>query len=293
MAFEEDSQTDQGLAAAFLQLVGIVARLRDVDGCPWDREQTHESVARNIPEEAAETVDAIESGDLDSLKEELGDLLLQVVLQSQIALEAEEFTLADVIDEIAKKLVRRHPHVFGVEASLEAMDLKPEERQFLADQAQSVENPLDVLELWDNIKLLEHAQAGQSRGLLDSVPKALPALMQAQDISRKAISQGFDWPDVSAVWSQVYAEIDEYKSEPSGSPKAQEEYGDVLFSLVNVALKEGIDAESALRGTINRFRMRWAIMEAYAANEGKELSGYSVTEQEALWQKAKQDIALL
>ena len=282
------------LSQSFLDLVEVVARLRAPDGCPWDRQQTHASVARNITEEAAEVVDAIERENLSDLREELGDLLLQVLLQSQMASEADEFTLAQVIDGITRKLVRRHPHVFGTTAALDAAQLSEAARKHLEEQIQAAANPEAVLKLWDNIKLIERQQKNQDQkapSTLDSVPNALPALMQAQDISRKAISVGFDWAGVEEVWQQLASEISEFKAEPSGSPTAADEFGDMLFSLVNIGLKEGIDAESALRSTIRRFRERWAIMEGYALQAGRELSDFSTVEQEAFWQQAKRQLA--
>ncbi|MDR0459451.1 MAG: nucleoside triphosphate pyrophosphohydrolase, partial [Coriobacteriales bacterium] len=225
------------LSQSFLELVEVVARLRAPDGCPWDRQQTHASVARNITEEAAEVVDAIERENLTDLREELGDLLLQVLLQSQMASEADEFTLAQVIDGITRKLVRRHPHVFGTTAALDAAELTQAARQHLEEQIQAAASPEAVLELWDNIKLIERQQKNQDQkapSTLDSVPNALPALMQAQDISRKAISVGFDWAGVEEVWQQLASEISEFQAEPSGSPAAADEFGDMLFSLVNI-----------------------------------------------------------
>ena len=318
----------------FDELVEIVARLRADDGCPWDREQTHLSVAGNITEEAAEAVDAIERGDLIDLREELGDLLLQVLLQAQIASEANEFTLTEVVGGIAEKLVRRHPHVFGIEAALEALALSAKARADFEDKIAAAENAEAVLELWDNIKLLEREQKllvkraaatagaaaptaaasaasaaapagaaaaagaavetptpGDSSSLLDSVPAALPALMQAQAISRKAISVGFDWGGVEEVWQQVSAETEEFRQEDPGSDAASDEFGDILFSLVNVALKEGIDAESALRSTIRRFRSRWSAMEQYAQQDGCALNDCTQTRLETYWQRAKQQLA--
>jgi tetrapyrrole methylase family protein/MazG family protein len=280
------------LASAFIDLARIVAHLRADDGCPWDREQTHLSVSRNITEEAAEAVDAIERGDLHDMTEELGDVLLQVLLQSQIAAEAGEFTLIDVINAITAKLVRRHPHVFGVDAALDAIGFSAEARAAFEEKVNAADDPEAVLALWDNIKLIEREQAGKSEtsSLLDSVPNALPALMQAQDVSRKAISAGFDWASVEDVWQQVDSEVREFKAEVAGSEAASDEFGDIMFSLVNVALKDGIDAESALRGTVRRFRERWAIMEQYAQLEDRELSSYAIEEQEVFWQRAKQEL---
>ncbi|MDR2956807.1 MAG: nucleoside triphosphate pyrophosphohydrolase [Coriobacteriales bacterium] len=307
---EQDTPVNSAaLVGAFANLVDIVARLRAPDGCPWDREQTHASVARNITEEAAEVVDAIECNDLSSLREELGDLLLQVLLQSQIAHEAGEFTLNEVINGIAEKLVRRHPHVFGSEAALQATSLSPEARQAFEQRISEADNPEAVLKLWDSIKIIEREQLAGDRqraskqpasnenlgsqppSILDSVPNSLPALMQAQDVSRKAISVGFDWGSLEDVWNQAYSEIAEYRAEATGSLKAADEFGDILFSLVNVGLRAGIDAESALRSTIRRFRLRWAIMDRYAHNEGRELSSYSLDQLEVFWQRAKSELA--
>ena len=293
---------------AFEAFTATIAQLRSPEGCPWDREQTHASIARNMVEEAYEAVDAIDRDDLTDLREELGDVLLQVVLQSQMASEKGAFTIADVLGDINDKMVRRHPHVFGDEAAFAAAHLSDEQIQ----RIQAAKTPGKVLDLWDQIKLEEKRQkaarkggstgAGGGRdtgggtdagadtvseGLLDGVPRALPALMQAQDISRKAVSAGFEWPDVASVWDQVFSEIEEYRAEDKGSAAAAEEFGDVLFSLVNVARKEGIDAESALRATCRKFRERWAIMEDSAHRGGKHISACSVEELEALWQDAK------
>ena len=283
-------------ARHFARLEAVVARLRAPGGCPWDAEQTHQSIARNMVEEAHEAVEAIEQGDNLSLCEELGDVLLQVVFQSQIAYDNNSFTLDEVIVGITDKLIRRHPHVFGAEAATAAADrslgtpLKAPEEQLL-----QATNAAAVLDLWDQIKLREKQLTAARRaaknlspaGLLDGVPRSLPALMQAQDISRKAVAVGFEWPNIQAVWDQVNSEIAEFNAEPANSQAALEEFGDVLFSMVNVARVSGIDAESALRAACSKFRCRWAIMEAYARAEGKTLESYRTEELEALWQRAK------
>ena len=229
-------ETQQGTSCAplagetFAAFVDTIAALRAPNGCPWDREQTHESIARNMIEEAYEAVDAIEQHDAAHLREELGDVLLQVVLQSQIAADAGEFTVADVCRDVNAKMIRRHPHVFG---------------QAAAGSAE------DVLSIWDNVKLAEKsaadAQAEEPEGLLESVPVSFPALLQAYKISRKAVAAGFEWDSVEDVWAKVEEEIAEFKQAcRSGDARAKElEFGDVLFSLVNVARKEGIDAETA------------------------------------------------
>jgi tetrapyrrole methylase family protein/MazG family protein len=248
----------------FDEFVELIAVLRGPDGCPWDREQTHGSIAKNMVEEAYEAVHAIETNDVAEIREELGDVLLQVVLQAQIAADAGEFTIDDVVAAIHSKIVRRHPHVFGDAAA---------------------EDAAAVTRTWDEIKSVE--RAAKQQGLLDTVPHALPALMLAQAISRKAVSAGFEWDSLEGVWAKVHEEIDELKAEEPGSPQAAEEIGDLLFTIVNLARKQGIDAETALRGTCDKFRSRWSAMERTAAEGGAKLDELGLTAQEALWQAAK------
>lgn len=256
----------------FAAFVDTIAALRAPNGCPWDREQTHESIARNMIEEAYEAVDAIEQHDATHLREELGDVLLQVVLQSQIAADAGEFTVADVCRDVNAKMIRRHPHVFGEAAAGSAED---------------------VLSIWDNVKLAEKsaadAQAEEPEGLLDSVPANFPALLQAYKISRKAVAAGFEWDTVEDVWAKVEEEIAEFKQAcRSDDAQAKElEFGDVLFSLVNVARKEGIDAETALRATCRKFRERWAFMEGAAWGQDKRIEELDMNEMQQLWDQAK------
>lgn len=258
----------------FDALVRTIWRLRQPDGCPWDREQTHASIAKNMIEEAYEAVDAIEGSQVRHLEEELGDVLMQVVLQAQIAADEGEFTLDDVCRGINEKLVRRHPHVFG-EASAASAD--------------------EVLGIWDQVKLGEHRAAGaeadaageRPKGLLNSVPVQLPALMQAQKISRKAVAAGFEWKSTEDVWAQVASEIGEFREAPAGSAAAEMEFGDILFALVNVARREHIDAESALRASCAKFRRRWAYMEQAARGQGRDIADVPNEEQEALWAEAK------
>lgn len=271
-------ETQQGTSCAplagetFAAFVDTIAALRAPNGCPWDREQTHESIARNMIEEAYEAVDAIEQHDATHLREELGDVLLQVVLQSQIAADAGEFTVADVCRDVNTKMIRRHPHVFGEAAAGSAED---------------------VLSIWDNVKLAEKsaadAQAEEPEGLLDSVPVSFPALLQAYKISRKAVAAGFEWDTVEDVWAKVEEEIVEFKQAcRSDDAQAKElEFGDVLFSLVNVARKEGIDAETALRATCRKFRERWAFMEGAAWGQGKRIEELDMDEMQQLWDQAK------
>jgi len=276
----------------FERFVATIAHLRAPGGCPWDAEQTHASIARNMIEEAHEAVQTIRADDMAGLREELGDVLLQVVFQAQMATEAGEFTLDEVIDDINNKMIRRHPHVFGDEAAYKAAHFTPER----IEQIKAARTAGQVLDLWDQIKLQEQeekaallaAHASAPASLLDGVPQSLPALMQAQDISRKVVSAGFEWEDVSDVWRQVALEIEEFQDESVGSTGAIEEFGDILFTLVNVARREGIDAESALLAACEKFRRRWAIMEAYASEAGSPIEAYPVEQQEAWWQAAKQ-----
>lgn len=272
----------------FDEFVDTIAALRAPGGCPWDCEQTHESIAKNMIEEAYEAVDAIEAGDTVHLREELGDVLLQVVLQSQIAADAGEFTIDDVCRDVNEKMVRRHPHVFG------------------SAKAQSAG---DVLELWDSVKLAEKdavdgraVDGGKEReGLLDGIPTGFPALMQAQKISRKAVSAGFEWDTLEDVWGKVDEEIAELRDAFASAPKTDKgkvtegakaevelEFGDVLFTLVNVARKMGVDAESALRASSAKFRRRWAFIEGAAWAQNRKVEELSMDEMQALWDEAKE-----
>jgi len=284
---------------SFNDFVSTIAALRAPDGCPWDRSQTHASIAHDMIEEAYEAVDAIESEDVAHLREELGDVLLQVVMQSQIAAEAGEFTIDDVCAEVNAKMIRRHPHVFG-EAK--------------------AENANEVLGLWEQVKLAEKeaadeqaAQDGDVReGLLYAVPRSFPALLQAQKISRKAVAAGFEWDTLDDVWDQVAEERAELEAAYQAAPKtsdgkmlspdrtegdvadtdsrvaaAEMEFGDLLFALVNVARRMGIDAESALRASCGKFRRRWSAIEAAAWARGLAVEDLSTDEMEAIWQEAK------
>lgn len=309
---------------AFDQFVATIAALRAPDGCPWDREQTHESIAHNMIEEAYEAVDAIESTDVPHLREELGDVLLQVVLHSQIASDAGEFTIDDVCADVNAKMIRRHPHVFG-EAT--------------------AENANDVLGLWDQVKLAERRSAEETgegtsegadegagtqarqAGLLDGVPRSFPALMEAQKVSRKAAAVGFEWDTLDDVWSKVGEEVAELREAYAAAPKTPDgklvkddaaaaapcgatagtegdaastssvtsglaaavemEFGDVLFALTNVARRMGVDAESALRASTAKFRERWSFIEGAAEAQGRAVEDLAMSEMEALWKQAK------
>ncbi len=255
----------------FDRLVRTMWRLRQPDGCPWDREQTHHSITKNMVEEAYEAVDAIEADDDVHMQEELGDVLEQVVLHAQIAADEGSFTIDDVVHGLNEKLVRRHPHVFGD----------------LANASDGAE----VMDIWDDVKKEERAAAGaegeSEPGLLDSVPTSLPALMQCQKISKRAAKAGFEWETVDDVWDKVAEERDEFEREERGSEARAMEFGDLLFALVNVARHEGIDAEEALAASNRKFRRRWSRMEALAYERGVELEEISTDEMNDLWDCAK------
>lgn len=274
-AGERDRSTRIDASEAFDALTETIWRLRQPDGCPWDREQTHASIAKNMVEEAYEAVDCIEEGDEAHLCEELGDVLMQVMLHAQIAADEGSFTIDDVVRGLDEKLVRRHPHVFG-------------DRGGAHDAA-------EVLDIWDQVKLAEKAQGDaeaaaleeRPKGLLESVPRALPALMQAQKVSRKAAAVGFEWDTVDDVWAQVGSERAEFEREEPGSEARAMEFGDMLFALVNVARREGIDAESALRASTMKFRARWEVVERLAQARGSSVEQLSTAELNQLWDKVK------
>ena len=277
--------------AEFDAFVETIAQLRaPVGGCPWNCAQTHASIASNMIEEAYEAVDCIEKNDSAHLREELGDVLLQVVLQSQIAADAGEFTIDDVCRDINDKMIRRHPHVFA---------------DISADDAN------DVSALWEQVKLAEkQAKAAEATGeetLLDGIPVSFPALLQTEKISRKAAAAGFEWDTIDDVWDKVAEERAELEEAYAAAPKSADgrmvktagadnalveatelEFGDLLFALVNVARRMGIDSEEALRASCSKFRRRWAQVEAGARNQGRAVEDLSQPEMEALWQKAKE-----
>jgi len=239
-----------------------VAHLRAPDGCPWDREQTHESLRGNLLEEAYEVAAAIDAGDVRALCEELGDLLLQVVLHTQIATEEEEFRMAAVIAGIDAKLKRRHPHVWG---------------------GQQVSGASEVLRRWENLK---REEKGEGHSVLDGVPVALPALQQADLYSRRAARVGFDWPALAGVADKVREEIAEL--EAASTPEEREaELGDLLFAVVNWARWLGVDAETALRQANARFARRFRSMERLAQKRGLDMTALTLDELEALWRQAK------
>jgi tetrapyrrole methylase family protein / MazG family protein len=245
------------------ELVRIMAVLRAPDGCPWDREQTHMTLRRHLLEEAYEAVAAIEAGDDDEIADELGDILLQVVFHAQIAEEEGRFDIDDVAEAIVTKLRRRHPHIF-------------------ADAV--AHTPAEVMERWDRIKRTEKADSG----LLDGIAPTLPALTLAGKISRRAVSVGFEWKTIDDVWDKVHEEIEELKETEPGSPEAEDELGDLLFTVVNVGRKMGVDPEEALRAASAKFTRRFAEMERVAAESGCDLAEMGIEDMEALWRRAKE-----
>lgn len=247
------------------KLIGIIETLRSENGCAWDREQTHSTLKKNMLEEAYEAVDAIDDNDAKHLKEELGDVLLQVVLHSQIAKESDEFDIEDVACGISEKLVRRHPHVFG--------DVK-------------VNCTDDILLNWEKIKQEEKSHR---TSVMDGVSKSQSALMSAQKISKKAVSVGFEWPDSESLWDCIYSELDEFKEAVAKQDKenAEEELGDILFAIVNLARWNKIDAEQALLKANKKFMKRFRKMEELAQ---KRLEDYSFEEYDQLWKEAKKSL---
>ena len=254
-----------GEGTSFESFAEIVAHLRAPNGCPWDREQTHESLRKHLLEESYEAISAIDSGDFADMREEFGDLLLQIVLQSQIANEERQFNVNQVIQGIHSKIVRRHPHVFG--------DLK-------------LEGVEGVLANWEKLKEQERGTKKDGKGLLDGVPVALPALSQAQEYQDRAARVGFDWPEIEGVLEKIAEEIEEVKHAADKKELAAE-IGDLLFALVNLARWKKVDAESALRETNSKFRKRFAYIEQGAKKQGRDLSALSLDEMESLWQEAK------
>ncbi len=286
--------TDPAQAAElFRQSVTIMARLRAPDGCPWDREQTFDTVRKYTLEETYEVFDAIERRDFPHLSEELGDLLLQVLFYAEMAANEGHFTIADVLDNLNRKLIRRHPHVFGEEASRAAGN------QAVVDPAVEGSSAA-VLRNWEDIKQAEKRTAANQQSLnklpescLDGVQRAMPALAEAAKLGGKARKAGFDWP----TWRDLLPKIEEETRElvaeassddPVRKPAVEAELGDLLFTVVNLGRHLGVDAEMALRGCNRRFRQRFREMELAAVRPLEELSP---NELEALWDGAKRKLA--
>jgi len=254
-----------GEGTSFESFAEIVAHLRAPNGCPWDREQTHESLRKHLLEESYETITAIDSGDFTDMREEFGDLLLQIVLHAQIANEERQFNVNQVIQGIHSKIVRRHPHVFG-DVELEGVK--------------------GVLANWEKLKEKERSDKKAEKGLLDGVPAALPALSQAQEYQDRAARIGFDWPEIDGVLDKVREEVEEIKHAESDFELASE-IGDLFFALVNVARWKSVDAESALRGTNLKFKKRFGYVEQTAKKQGQSLSEMKLEQMDDLWNEAK------
>src|ERR1041385_4942805 len=254
----------------FQKLVGIMARLRGPGGCPWDREQTFDTIKPYTLEETYEVLDAIDRRDWNNLAEELGDFMLQAVFFAQMASEQQLFGIGDALDAINQKLLRRHPHVFG---------------------EQSAETAGDVKRIWGEIKAAEKREKGKpAETLLEGVPRSLPALVEAQQITSRAAGAGFDWENPEQVIEKLHEELAEFDEARRGAAQdeLEDELGDLLFVLVNLARFVKVDPEQALRKTNAKFRRRFGYIERKLAERGKKPADSNIEEMEALWQEAKQ-----
>ena len=254
-----------GEGTSFESFAEIVAHLRAPDGCPWDKEQTHQTLRKHLLEESYETLSALDANDIDGMREEFGDLLLQIVLNAQIAYQDNEFTMTEVMKHIYDKIVRRHPHVFG-DVKLDGVD--------------------DVLTNWEKLKEKERGKKKEDKGILDGVPASLPALNQAQEYQDRAARVGFDWPEIEDVLDKVREEIEEVKT-AENPEQVKGELGDLFFVLVNLSRWRGVDAESALREANLKFKRRFAHVEKSAKGQGRNLSDMTLEEMDSFWNEAK------
>lgn len=252
-------------------LIQLVTVLRAPGGCPWDREQTHDSIRKNFIEETYEVIEAINKKDPEGLREELGDVLLQVALHSEMERERGTFDFGDVVNDICQKLVIRHPHVFG--------DV-------------TAENEKEALSRWDDIKLKTKGMKKQSESMI-KVPRELPALMRAQKIQSKAAKAGFDWEHIDGAFEKLFEEINELKAalKQGSYSDTADEFGDVLFSCVNIARFIDVDSEEALTYSTDKFMNRYILVEKLAQEQGMDMKNSSIDELDALWIKAKEIIA--
>lgn len=252
-------------------VITLIELLRSPGGCPWDMEQTHQSIKKNFIEETYEAVEAINKNSTDGLKEELGDVLMQIMLHTQMEREAGNFDFNDVCDELCKKLIVRHPHVFGsVKAS----------------------NSAEALSSWDSVKQSLKGTSKQSE-TMDSIPLELPALMRAQKVQGRAAKSGFDWEDQKGAFDKLNEEINELKNAMEQGDRAniEEELGDVLFSCVNVSRFIGVDSEEALKSSTDKFIARFKVVEALALEKGISMEDSDIHSLDALWKKAKEILA--
>ncbi len=252
----------------FDSLLTLMTRLRGPGGCPWDREQTRDSLKPFLIEEAYEVLDALEAGNREALLEELGDLLFQVVFHAQLAHELGEFGMRDVLQHLIAKMTRRHPHVFG---------------------DRTVSSAREALAQWEAIKHAEASAEERSRSVLEGVPRSLPALLRAQRLQAKASRVGFDWQSPEAAWAKVQEEVGELNAALArdAPPKVREEFGDLLFSLVNVARLLGMDAEGSLQAAAEKFRRRFEDMEAEITSSGRALPDTPLAELDRVWERVK------
>jgi tetrapyrrole methylase family protein/MazG family protein/ATP diphosphatase len=260
---------------SFEDLVDLMARLRSPSGCPWDREQTFATLGPMLIEEAWEVIEAGEARNYAHLRDELGDLLFQIIFYAQIATEENHFDISDAITRVHQKMTRRHPHVFGEE---------------------TVNSTAEVLLNWEAIKAAERAAAGEDpqkpKSLLEGVSSRLPGLLEAHQLTTKAARVGFDWPSLKQVFEKLSEELDELGVEVEAKPQDHQrlagEIGDVLFVLVNIARKLGVEPEIALKATNRKFRKRFGYVEQRASDEGRSLGEMTLEEMDALWNKAKE-----
>ena len=257
--------------AAFQRLVDIMQRLRGPDGCPWDREQTIQSLRGFVLEETYEVLDAIDGDDHEALLGEIGDLLFEGVFLAQIEADAGRFTVVDSLDAIAGKLIRRHPHVFGTTGGVNTAG--------------------KVVEQWEQIKAREQQDAGKARTLLSGIPKATPALLRAHEIGTRVAAVGFDWARTEDVVDKIEEEVHELRAAVRGesAERAEEEMGDLLFSIANLARKLGIEPESALRKANEKFTVRFGKLEARFEEQGRALHDATVEQMEEVWGEIKGD----
>jgi tetrapyrrole methylase family protein/MazG family protein len=267
------------MSADFDELVRILARLRSPEGCPWDREQTHDSIKPNLLEETYEVLEALDRRNPEQLREELGDLLLQVIFHCQLASDAGAFTMDDMLRRLAEKLVRRHPHVFEENKSPDAP-----------------RTAADVLARWEFIKQAERKDQGKTTSVMDGVAASLPALLRAYQVQARAARVGFDWSKIDDVLAKLEEERNELRDSwrqalqdpsPKNQERVEEEFGDVLFSLVNLGRFMKIEPEEALRKTVKRFVKRFRYIEDQAERSGRALKDLTLEEMDRWWEEAK------
>ncbi len=260
-----------------------MATLRSEDGCPWDRRQTRESLRPFLLEETYEALDAIDRGDVGDLAEELGDVMFQCVFQAQVAAEDGEFEIADALDSITAKLVRRHPHVFT--AGGETLSQASRRRAGLRE-------PAAVLEQWERLKAGEQAASGQKSRLLSGIPRAMPSLLRAHEIGTRVAAIGFDWAHAADVVGKIEEEVRELRAAVGEGPaRAAEEMGDLLFSIASLARKLGLEPESALRQANDKFTGRFDALEGLLEADGRSVHDSPVADMEAAWQRVKKQAA--